>query len=298
MDQGNSRRKFIYQMGAASAIALLPGGLLHAKKVKQVGLQLYTLRDVIKTDLIGTLKKVSKLGYTELEGYSNAENTFWGKDPKEFHKICKGEGLQLVSHHVGGGWDELRNGNNKTKTMLNQWEGLCEEVKAAGATFIVVPWISEQERKTLEGYRNIAEQLNKAGEVARKYDLQFCYHNHSFEFDTIEDQVPYDLLLSQTEPKFVNFEMDLFWVTKAGKDIPAYFDKYPGRFPLWHVKDMNKDTKDFAEVGSGLIEFKQIFSMAEQAGMKHFFVEQDKCPGDPLVSVGKRITYLREKFNY
>ncbi len=294
----SSRRHFLGQLGALSALAVLPTGIASAKSVKTFGVQLYTLRDVIEKDLTGTLGKLSKLGYTELEGYSTDKGIFYGKSAKEFRQICTDNGLKLISHHVSGGWDEQRAGNTVKLTMLNKWDELCATVVEAGASYIVVPYIPSKDRADLESYQRIADQLNVAGEVANKAGLKLCYHNHDFELKAIEGEVPYDVMLRNTESNLVNFEMDLFWVVKAEQDPVSYFKKYPGRFPLWHVKDLGAETKDTTEVGSGTIDFKAIFQLAKTAGMEHHFVEQDRCPGETIVSVGKSIQYLRDKFSY
>jgi sugar phosphate isomerase/epimerase len=141
----------------------------------------------------------------------------------------------------------------------------------------------------------MAEQFNKAAEKCKAAGIQFCYHNHDFEFDQQDGKYPYDVLLDNTDPKLVKMEMDLYWVTKAGQDPLKLFEQHPGRFPLWHLKDMdNTAAHSFTEVGNGVIDFKKIFSNADKAGFKYFFVEQDKCPGDPFDSITKSISYIKK----
>jgi sugar phosphate isomerase/epimerase len=151
-------------------------------------------------------------------------------------------------------------------------------------------------RSNLDGWKATAEKFNKMGEIAKKNGIQFGYHNHAFEFEKMEDQIPYDLLVSQTDPSLVTFEMDLYWVTKGGYNPVDYFKKYPGRFQLWHVKDMTKtDDMFFAPVGSGRIDFSSIFAEKKTAGMKYFFVEQDSFKDlDAFESIEMSYKYLSQ----
>ena len=161
---------------------------------------------------------------------------------------------------------------------------------------MVCAYLSEAERGNLDHYKYVAEQLNKAGERCQKAGLQLCYHNHDFEFQgPAGSQLPYDLLLTSTDKKLVKMELDLYWITKAGQDPLALFKQHPGRFPLWHVKDMAKTPqKSFTEVGNGSIDFKKIFARADEAGLQYFFVEQDSTPGSPFDSVTKSLAYIRK----
>ena len=156
-------------------------------------------------------------------------------------------------------------------------------------------YLHESERESLDDYKRLAEWLNMAGQMCQNAGIQLCYHNHAFEFEEMNGEIPYDILLSFTEPELLKFEMDLYWVYKAGRSPFQYFSKYPGRFPLWHVKDMDSTKrKHFTAVGRGTIEFPPIFEKADRAGMKHFFVEQDECPGNPLDSIKVSYDYLME----
>ena len=158
---------------------------------------------------------------------------------------------------------------------------------------MVCAYLSADERKGIDDYKYAADQLNIAGERCKKAGIQLCYHNHDFEFIKEGDVLPYDILLA-TDENLVKMEVDLYWITKAGHDPVALFEQHPGRFPLWHVKDMdNTEKKDFTEVGSGIIDFKKIFKQSKKAGMKYFFVEQDKCPGSPFDSITKSIAYIK-----
>jgi sugar phosphate isomerase/epimerase len=164
-----------------------------------------------------------------------------------------------------------------------------------GHQYAVCAYLLPEERKTLDDYRRLVELFNDAGERLKKAGLQFCYHNHDFEFTPIEDKIPFDLILAGTDPKTVKMELDLYWITKAGQSALKYFSAHPGRFPLVHVKDMDATPKHFfTEVGRGTINFKEILADSDKAGIKHYFVEQDETPGSPFASIKMSIDYLKQ----
>jgi sugar phosphate isomerase/epimerase len=187
------------------------------------------------------------------------------------------------------------NGQQQKGTMLNDWKRAVDDAATVGIKYMVCAYLSDAERGGLDHYEYVAEQLNKAGEICRKSGIQLCYHNHDFEFVPQEGKLPFDVLLNNTDKGLLKLELDLYWVAKAGHDPIALFNKHPGRFPLWHVKDMDKTAKKaFTEVGNGVINFKKIFSQADKAGLKYFFVEQDITPGSPFDSITQSIRYIRK----
>jgi len=235
------------------------------------GLALYTVRENMGEDPKTTLQKVAEAGYAYIEaaGYENGK--FYGMEPNEFKSYLKSVGLTPVSTHMGG------------VTLENADEQIAD-TKAAGFEYFTIPvppmgmFTFNRESRTMgmkgsmEDFANILTTIGKKCEAA---GLKLLYHNHDFEFKDNEDGIkPIDYLLDSTDPKYVNFQMDLYWVTRAGADPVAYFEKYPGRFKLWHVKDMDEEGK-FAPVGEGTIDFKRILNEKEASGMVKYFVEQD-----------------------
>jgi sugar phosphate isomerase/epimerase len=215
-------------------------------------------------------------------------------DPAAFSKVLKQNGLIMPSSHYRVG-EEKVNGETQKGTLLSDWDKAVDDAAAVGVKYMVCAYLSEAERGGLDHYKLLAEQFNKAGERCKKAGIQFCYHNHDFEFQKQGDTFPYTVLLQNTDKNLVKMELDLYWVTKAGHDPIALFNQHPGRFPLWHVKDMDKTAaKDFTEVGNGSINFKNIFTHADKAGMKFFFVEQDKTPGNPFDSISTSISYIKK----
>lgn len=279
-----NRRNFLRTTAAFAAATMISSTFAFTGQKKIIGLQLYTVRDKIKLDLKSSLERVAKIGYNSVEaaGYNVADGTFYGMAPKAFAELLNGLGMTLNSSH--------------TVFELDSAEKVIADAASAGAKYIIYPFLPDKFRSNLDGWKATAEKFNKIGEVAKKNDIQFGYHNHAFEFDKIEDQIPYDLLLSQTDPALVTFEMDLYWVTKGGYNPVDYFKKYPGRFQLWHVKDMTKtDDMFFAPVGSGRIDFSSIFAERKTAGMKYFFVEQDSFKDlDAFESIEMSYKYLSQ----
>jgi sugar phosphate isomerase/epimerase len=258
-----------------------------------IGLQLYTVRDAMATDPAATLARVAQIGYNSIEAatYTNTEK-FYGMDPKEFKALLKKNGLVIRSCHYRLGEDTK---GAEKGTLLNDWDRAVEDAAALGLKYMVCAWLSPAERQGLDHYKSMAGQFNTAAEKCKAAGIQFCYHNHDFEFDAQNGKYPYDVLLENTDPKLVKMEMDLYWVTKAGQDPVKLFEQHPGRFPLWHLKDMdNTAAHSFTEVGNGVVDFKKIFQHKDTAGFQYFFVEQDKCPGDPFNSITTSINYIKK----
>ncbi len=284
------RRNFIKSVGITTAAIGIAPQLFAEKKKNALGVQLYTIRDAIAKDLPGSLERLSKLGYNEVELFG-FNGSFFGKSAKELGKMLSDNGLKPISGHYLSG----RIGNGEG-TMINGWQKAIEYAAELKLKFMVCAWLPPAER-TIEMYKNLPPLLNTSGEACAKSDIQFCYHNHDFEFDQVDGTVPYKHILNNTDAEKVKMEVDLYWLAKAGQDTVALFQNHPGRFPLWHVKDKLKDTGAFAEVGNGDINFDKIFEARKTAGLKHWFIEQDVCKGDPFDSLTISKDYvLRKKY--
>jgi len=288
-----TRRSFLKTTSVLSAGVMIAPSAFKEKK-PLIGLQLYTVRDAMDKDPKGTLARVAAIGYNSVEGatYTGTEK-FYGMSPKEFKNVLKQNGQVMYSSHYMLGEQE-NNGKPIQGTMLHDWDKAVDDAAEVGLKYMVCAFLMESERGDLDHYKKVAEDLNKAGERCKKSGIQLCYHNHNFEFVKQGNTYPYDILMT-TDKDLVKMEMDIYWVTKAGMDPLKLFKEYPGRFPLWHVKDMDKTAaKDFTEVGNGIINFKEIFKHKNEAGMKYFYVEQDKTPGDPFVSIKESIDYIKK----
>ena len=278
--QPMNRRTFIGTSVAAtlSAAARPAWAADSTDKIDRIGLQLYTVRKAMGTDVEGTIAKVAASGYKEVEFAGYFEHS-----PKAIRAILDQNGLASPSCHVSYHFVE------------KHWDDTIEAAKIVGHSYIICPWIDEKQRAEAGGWKRAADLFNKAGEESKKAGIQFGYHNHSFEFQedkSLGGKLPYDFLLAETDPNLVAMEMDLCWISVAGKDPLTYFEKYPGRFPCVHVKDWVKDASSnsgyegamgqtvkygghMADVGQGSIDWKNLFAHDGKAGIKHFFVEND-----------------------
>ncbi|MFN8251961.1 MAG: sugar phosphate isomerase/epimerase [Ferruginibacter sp.] len=266
----NNRRTFIKQSGLLTAGAFIsPSSLL--KKQKSVGIQLYTLRELVGKDTKGIIENIAKAGYKEVEMFGlDAGNKFFGLAPVEFAAILKANGLSSPSGHYTPEKFLFENGNG------DDVKRICGACNALGNKYFIIPWLSPEKRKTADQYKILAERISKAAVITKEHGLQMAYHNHDFEFENMNGETGYSILLNNTDKGMVKFEMDIYWVVRAGYDPVELFKQHPGRFHLWHVKDMNKDDKtQNTEVGNGSVDFKTIFANAKLAGVKHYMMEQE-----------------------
>jgi sugar phosphate isomerase/epimerase len=258
-----------------------------------IGLQLYSVKDVLEKDLKGTLQQLADIGYKEAESYPGTKGHYYGMEAKAFGDMLRDMGITLVSSHVGSGNKDSKPGAWQQATLMQNFSELTAKAAETGQKYITCSSLDGSLRKTTDDLKRVAELFNKSGETAKKAGLQFAYHNHAFEFEKVGNVMVYDYLLQNTDPELVKYEMDLFWVVNGGQDPLAYFKKYPNRFPLCHVKDMSKEDKTKnTEVGSGTINYKQILKAAKDAGMKHYLVEQESFTRPSIESMRINYNYL------
>jgi sugar phosphate isomerase/epimerase len=279
------------------AISPEPKSNMVDPKTFGLALQLYTIRDAMKKDAPGSLKKVSAIGYKylELADYSNGK--FYGYAPAEFKKMVNDLGMENLSSHAG---------IDSKGMSLDKVKKMAEDHAKLGVKYCMQPWVEEADRKTIASFQKMVADWNKAGKIMKEVGIQYGYHNHNFEFATVEGKVPYfDVFLPELDKDLVTMELDLFWLTKAGQDPLQIFKKYPGRFQLFHMKDMytrqapfftTNGVTDFAPVGAGVINFKEILAAKDIAGMKYMIVEQDSTKdGKPFDAIQTSITNLTTK---
>lgn len=296
----NSRRNFLRHTGIAGlgtfALPLVTKGMQTSGKGQilqetEVGLQLYTLRDLLNENLSGTIEEVSRIGYNYVELFGYGNGMYLGMPVTDFYELLQANGLTVRSGHYLTGLTMP----NAVGTLTKGWEKAVEDAALSEQKYMVCAWLHPDERKSIEDYKRLTDILNEAGRKAREAGLQFCYHNHDFEFQKLDGELPMDVLLENTDSDLVKVELDLYWIQKAGFDPVEFFEKYEGRIPLWHVKDMEKGgDQSFTEVGNGVIDFKKIFANKDIAGMESFFVEQD-VSANPLKSIEKSYSYLNNQ---
>ncbi|MGI8952711.1 MAG: sugar phosphate isomerase/epimerase family protein [Chitinophagaceae bacterium] len=302
-----NRRKFLKHTSAAAVASFVASNAkafsIEPKLDHAIGLQLFTLFNIIDDEVQGTLKKVADIGYKEIESAFSKKGGFYGMKPKEFAALLNNLGLSWQSHHVLGAPFKLPPGAKlpttpdgkpitipPMKNLRDNMQQLIDDAAEGGIPYLVC---ASTPIGSLDEIKNSIDVLNKTGEACKKVNIQFAYHNHDAEFRAVEGQIPYHMILSQTNADNVKMELDLAWATKGGADPVELFKAHSGRFPLWHVKDLSKDMQTIMPVGSGFIDFKRIFDNAEVAGMKHFFVEHD-MPADAFASITESFNYLKK----
>lgn len=302
-----NRRDFLKRTGMASV-----GGMFLARDVQSLftipvfpapGLQLFTYFTTIDEDVKGTLQQIANIGYKNIESAFSKKGGYYGMKPKEFATTLKDMGMEWKSHHVLGAPFKLPPGAKMPtgpdgkpitippmRNLRDNFQELVDEAAEGGVEYLVC---ANTPFGTMDELNESLVVLNKTGEAARKAGLQFAYHNHDAEFKAMDGKVPYDLFLSETDPSTVKMELDLAWAIKGGADPVALFQSHPNRFPLWHVKDLDKERNNVLPVGEGTIDFKRIFAAAASSGMKYFFVEHD-MPADAAKSITTSIANLKK----
>ncbi|MBC8154605.1 MAG: sugar phosphate isomerase/epimerase [Bacteroidetes bacterium] len=302
-----NRRDFLKNAGALALGGLALPQLTRAEQLfgltaaRPVGIQLFTLFRQMNEDPKATLQQIAATGYKEVESAFNSRGGYYGYSAKDFKKLVEDMGMTWRAHHAGGAPRRPRptppasttgaagagappSGGQAnpmpampTLNLRDNYQQLVDEAGEGGLSYLVC---SSTPVGTLDEINKSIEVFQKTGEAAKKAGIGFAYHNHATEFDAVEGgKTPYELILSQTDKDLVKMELDLAWATKAGKDPVELFNGQPGRFPLWHVKDIKADLKTITEVGNGVVDFKRIFAATKIAGLKYIFVEQDMAPG-------------------
>jgi sugar phosphate isomerase/epimerase len=281
-----TRRTFLGQVAAGTMLSTVAARAAE-HRIERLGVQLYTVRDLMAKDFEGTLAKVASAGYKEVEfaGY-------FKQSPQDVKATLARHGLTSPSTHI----DYASLGDGFPKVV--------ETSQTIGHRYIVNPWLDEEMRKQPDVWKRVAATFNHAGEISKKAGIQFAYHNHHFEFVPADGTTPFEVLLKECDPDLVKIELDLCWITVAKQDPLTYFKRYPGRFPLVHVKGLKKlptgpapvpferAIPEITDVGSGdIIDWKRIFAQSEQAGIRHYFVEHDQ-PASPIDSLQASARYL------
>lgn len=272
-----TRRHFIKTAGTlAIGSMILPEFTFAMARIKNPGIQLYTVRTEMLADARGTLKLLADLGIKQIESARSAKGNYYGLTGKEMKQACKDLDMTLRSGHVA---------------VDAKWQQTMEEAAEAGQEYLICSSMPKS-GQTIDNYKKTAEIFNKSGEECRKLGLKFGYHNHDYEFEKVGGQVLYDVLMDNTDPKLVHMELDLGWVVASGNDPLAYFKKYKGRFPLWHLKDMDLQKKHSTEFGKGGLDIVKVLQNQNESGLKYFFIEQEEYAKTPLESMKYNMDYL------
>jgi sugar phosphate isomerase/epimerase len=307
-----NRRKFLQNSGALAlgGLAITQQSVGNVLKnsvgaVRPVGIQLYTVTNAVETDLDGTLKRIAEIGYKDLETAFSRKGGYYGLKPKEFAAKAKEYGLSWRAHHIGGagfrrpaGAPPRTDANGKPiemPKMLNLRDNFQEAVDNAAEGGVKYLVCSSTPIDTMEEVNLSIETFAKTGEACKKAGIGFAFHNHTKEFERVEGKLPYEMFLSQISPDIMKMELDLAWATKSGTDPLELFKKHPGRFPLWHVKDLDRVTQRPVEVGAGYVDLKRVFDNSEASGLEYLFVEQDAAP-EPLKNITTSYANIQKLF--
>lgn len=284
---GLSRRRLLQGLSAAAigavSVPQLVSALSRAAEQQAeptarppIGLQLYTVRALMARDLEGTLAALAAAGVREVEfaGY-------FDRTPTALRALLNRHGLTAPAAHV------------PLPASVTGWVPVFDAAEALGHRWLVIPWVGNDVRASLDGWRRLADAINEGGRLARERNLRMAYHNHDFEFAITEGAMAYDVFVERLDPTVADLELDLYWAVKAGQDPRRMFADRPGRFPLWHLKDAGPSPRrDMMDVGAGTIDFAALFAAGAQAGVQHAFIEHDN-PTDPMASVRASVTALQ-----
>jgi sugar phosphate isomerase/epimerase len=273
-----TRRNFLTTVGTLAAGALASPFAASGATPQRIGIQLYTVREDMLRDAKGTLARLAQLGYREIESASSAKGHYYGLSAKEIKQVTKDLGLALRSSHV---------------QIDKDWQRTVDEAAEAGQQYLICSSMPTT-GQTTSNYERVAEVFNRSAEACQKANLRFGYHNHEYEFAQENGQIFYDTLLSKTDPNLVHMELDLGWVVAAGQDPLRYFERYPGRFPLWHLKDMKRDQPVSTELGTGRVDVVKLLENAKKSGLRYFFVEQEEYSTTAFDSAKRNVEYLRK----
>jgi len=274
-----TRKYFLVQSGLlAAGMVLLPSFSLPFKNpIKNLGVQLYTFRKEMLEDAVGTLTRIAALGIKQIESARSANGLYYGLSPKEMKRVCGDLGMTLRSGHVA---------------LDAHWQNTLDQAAESGQEYLICSSLPTK-GQTVDNYKSVAEAFNMAGEACKARNIKFGYHNHEYEFESENGEVFYDILLDNTQADLVHMELDLGWVVVAGKDPLDYFKRYEGRFPLWHLKDMDMDKRESTEFGKGGLNIAQMLDYIKESGLKYIFIEQEEYASTPFESMKHNMKYMK-----
>lgn len=279
-----SRRSFLKAGGALASGMLLGQSAFSSTnaRIKEFGLQLYSLRDDMPKDPKGILKQVASFGYKQIESFEGGQGMFWGMTNKEFKAYMDSLGMTIVSSHCN---------------INKDFDKKAAEAAEIGMKYLICPSIGSQ--KSVDDWKKIADKFNNCGEICKRNGIRFAYHNHGYTFKELDGQMPQDLLLQNTDAALVDYQMDIYWVVTGGSDPIMWLNKYPNRFTLCHVKDRKKNAGNegdaSVDLGTGSIDYSKVLKVAKNKGMKYYIVEQEAYENStPLKSVAVDAEYMKK----
>ncbi|WP_249356342.1 sugar phosphate isomerase/epimerase family protein [Maribacter sp. ACAM166] len=288
-----TRRTFLKQTGALTASAMLPLSIFPLKSKFKMGLQLFTIRDAMAKNPIESIKYARGLGYEdgEIYGYDGDNDTYYGIKSKEFKKV-----LEDLDFTISSGHYDFSSQFMKPMDELERYVDQCiEGSHTIGSKYITWPWLAPEYRD-IENFKLLTDKLNKIGEQVNQAGLEFAYHNHDFEFTDHNGEQGYDIILSGTEPSLVKLQMDMYWVEHSSeKRIKQLIAENPGRYVMWHIKDMDKVTRDYSEMGNGSIDYVSLLSSIDKDALQYYYIEQGgNFATNSMKSIAESATYFKK----
>ncbi len=289
LDSMRNRREFIKTASCIAGTTLIgsnvswAGFFSNEPATKKFGIQLYTLRDIISGRAKETITALARMGYTQIESYEGPEGIYWDMKPRDFKQFTADLGMELISTHCD---------------IYTNFEQKVEDAAAVNLKYLICPWVGPQ--KSVDDYKKIAAVFNEKAKRCATYGIKFAYHNHDYSFKKIDGVFPQDILMQETDPKLVCFEMDMYWVVTAGQNPLEWLKKYPGRFELSHIKDrsqspINNEKFESVDLGTGSINFKQLIPQAKKIGLQYILMEQEYYPGgSPIEAAEVGAAYLKK----
>lgn len=280
------RRQFLKTAGAITAGSFLlsqwackTATMGMKPSLSKYGVQLWSVKEDMAKDAKGTLKQISGFGYKQIESFQGQQGIFWGMSPTEFKSFMGDLGMTIISSHCN---------------INTDFEKTVEMAATAGLSYLICPYLGPQPK--MDDFKRFADRFNQCGELCKKAGMRFAYHNHDYSFKEMDGQLPQDVMMGIADPGLVDFQLDIYWIVKAGKNPVDYFKKYPNRFRLCHVKDMSKNAPyESCDLGMGSIDYPKILKVAADQGMKYFIVEQEAFEGStPLKSIGVDSKYMEK----
>ena len=280
------RRQFMKLGTALAGSALLGNRLLADDGHYPFGIQLFTVRQDMQRDVDDVLTQLAGFGYHQIQSFEGARGMFWGRSPRAFREFINDLGMELVASHCN---------------VNEGFERKAEQAAEAGMAYLVCPLIGPQQ--SLDGYRRWADEFNRFGEICRRAGLRFAYHNHAYTFGLQDGEYPQDVLMRNTDPSLVDYELDMYWVDVAGADIEQWLQKYPGRFVLGHVKDrmageVGEPANESVILGTGTIDYPHLLPAAHSAGMRYFLVEQEAYRGTTPMDSSRENARFMQQFRF
>ena len=291
-----NRRQFINRSAAVIALGAIAGEKMfaapapHAPNKGRIGIQLYSVRNDLPKDFEGTLKKLSDIGYSQIETYGFNGDKFLNRTMKEVSVIVNGMGMTISSTHCGSGMLP----ENTSAPEWDNWKKISDQLKEGGGKWAVLSSLPLRNPATLDDYKRISDMFNLLGEVCRQRGTKFAFHNHAEVFGRVEGEVALEYMIKNTDPNLVFFQLDMGHTINGGGHILNLMRTYPKRIPLWHASDFDAGIREYIGLGQGSVPYKLMFDLPDTGGLELLTVEQESTEGDIFAKCKMDFDFLKQ----